>query len=149
MRHRLPSLLLRLALALAASAALAGLGACGDVAASLPARPSPVPTLARLPSVTPVTPRPTAPPTATPATDATPTAAPLAGAVARAANVRAGPGVEFAIVGVRDAGARVILAGRFGEWFKIRGVDGLEGWMAGQVLEVDPATAAAVPEVQP
>jgi uncharacterized protein YgiM (DUF1202 family) len=138
----------RIARAAAAAAVVAALAACGDLAASLPARPTPVPTLARLPSVTPVTPRPTAPLTpTTPA--ATPTAAAPTGTVARNANVRAGPGVDFAIVAVQDAGAQVALQARSGQWYQIRTVDGVEGWMAAQVLEVDPATASALPEASP
>jgi uncharacterized protein YgiM (DUF1202 family) len=138
-----PSRLARLVLAGAAALLLA---ACADVAASLPARPSPVPTLARLPSVTPVTPRPTAPPTPTPIIVVTPTAAPLAGAVATTANVRAGAGVEFAVVGVLEQGTPVALEGRRGQWYLIRSADGVSGWMSSLVLEVAPETAAAVPE---
>ena len=142
MRNRLP----RLLTALFACVALA---ACADVAASLPARPTPVPTLARLPSVTPVTPRPTAPPTAEPVVVGTPTPAPLRGSVATNANVRAGPGVEFAIVGVLDAGALVVLESREGEWYQISGPNEVRGWMSGVVLEIDPATNAAVPQAAP
>jgi hypothetical protein len=147
MRNRLAARLARLGAALAAVAALALLGACADIAASLPARPTPVPTLPRLPSVTPVTPRPTAPLTATPtATPATPTAVALTGTVTTGANVRAGPGVEFAIVGVLGPGDEVRLEGRREEWYQISTPDGLEGWMSGVVLAIDPAINAAVPE---
>jgi hypothetical protein len=149
MRNRLAARLARLGAALAAVAALAMLGACADIAASLPARPTPVPTLARLPSVTPVTPRPTAPPTETPAPAATPTAVALTGTVTTGANVRAGPGVEFAIVGVLGPGDEVTLEGREGEWYQISTPDGLEGWMSGAVLEIDPAINAAVPQAMP
>lgn len=135
-------------LAIAVGAALV-LGACAEVAASLPARPTPVPTLARLPSVTPVTPLPTAPPTPTPVVVPTPTVAPLEGSVAVTANVRAGPGVEFAVVGVLEAGAAVTLEGRRGDWYQIRGPGDVAGWMAAVVLEVDPDTAGAVPEAAP
>jgi hypothetical protein len=149
MRNRFAARLARLGAALAATAALALLGACADIAASLPARPTAVPTLARLPSVTPVTPRPTAPPTATAATTATPTAVALIGAVTTGANVRAGPGVEFAIVGVLGPGDEVTLEGRQENWYQVRSADGLEGWMSGVVLEIDPATNAAVPQAAP
>lgn len=138
----------RLALTLAVVLGLAVLAACADVAASLPARPTPVPTLARLPSVTPVTPRP-ATPTPTPSIAVTPTPEPLVGTVLRAANVRQGPGVDFGIAGIQAAGDEVTLTGRRGEWFQVRTATGIEGWMSSQVLEVDPATAAAVPEVSP
>lgn len=142
MRNRLPRLL-------AALLVCTALAACADVAASLPARPSPVPTLARLPSVTPVTPRPTAPPTATPGIVGTPTPMPLRGLVATNANVRAGPGVDFAIVGVLDAGAAVELQARDGEWYQVSGPGEVRGWMSGVVLEIDPATNAAVPQAAP
>jgi uncharacterized protein YgiM (DUF1202 family) len=137
----------RLALALLAAAALAALAACADVAASLPVRPTPVPTLARLPSVTPVTPRPT-PPTPTPGL-ATPTPEPLTATVAGPANVREGPGVDFGIAGIQAAGDVVTLTGRQGQWYRVRTTAGVVGWIAAQLLEVDPATAAAVPEVSP
>jgi uncharacterized protein YgiM (DUF1202 family) len=142
MRNRLS----RLVLALVAAAALS---ACTDVAASLPARPSPVPTLARLPSVTPVTPRPTAPPTPTPIIVVTPTPRPLFGTVTRPANVRSGPGTEFGIVAVQDAGDTVVLERRSGDWYRVRTAEGLDGWMSGTVLEIAPETSAAVPEGAP
>ena len=149
MRYRLATPLFRLGAALAATGALALLGACADIAASLPARPTPVPTLARLPSVTPVTPRPTAPPTATPTRLPSPTPVALIGTVTTGANVRAGPGVEFAIVGVLGPGDEVTLEGRREGWYLISTASGLEGWMSSVVLEIDPATNAAVPEASP
>ncbi len=139
----------RLLLTLTLLLACIGLAACADVSASLPARPTAVATLARLPSVTPVTPRPTAPPTPTLVVIVTPTPGLLLGAVAVAANVRAGPGVEFGIVGVLDAGAQVILERRQGEWYAIRGPNDVSGWMAGQVLEIDAEINAAVPQAAP
>ncbi|WP_141508728.1 SH3 domain-containing protein [Candidatus Chloroploca asiatica] len=120
---------------------------CGDLAAALPERPTPVPTLARLPSVTPVTPSPT--PSVTPLPTLTPTPLPLRGTVAVTANVRSGPGTDFTPVGVFEAGAPVILVSRNGDWFEIIGPGELRGWMFLQVLEIDPTTAAAVPESDP
>ncbi|GAB4433651.1 MAG: hypothetical protein OHK0015_22600 [Chloroflexi bacterium OHK40] len=148
MRYRRPVVPYRLAAALLAAVALV-LSACAELEAALPPRPSPVPTLARLPTVTPVTPRPTPPPTATALATVTPTPLALVATVAVGANVRAGPGVGFAIVGVLDAGVTVGLAGRQGDWFQIDAPDGTRGWMAGQVLMIDPATNAAVPTATP
>ncbi|MFV9506408.1 MAG: SH3 domain-containing protein [Oscillochloridaceae bacterium umkhey_bin13] len=126
---------------------LFGVGGCGDLEASLPPRPTPVPTLPRLPSVTPVTPSPTRAPTATPTL--TPTPVPLLGVVARSANVRGGPGINFPIVGVLANGDVVTLLRRSGDWYEVTAPDNLNGWMIRSVLELDPATEAAVPRVVP
>ncbi len=125
------------------------LGACGDPAAVLPARPTPVPTLARLPSVTPVPPTPSLPalpPTALPA-PATPE--PLLARVAVVANLRAGPGTEHPVLDVFEAGVPVRLLGRSGAWYQVQGPGEQRGWMAAEVLEIDPATVGAVPEISP
>jgi uncharacterized protein YraI len=79
----------------------------------------------------------------------TPTVPALRGSVVRNANVRAGPGVEFAIVGILNAGASVLLEARSGEWYRISGPDDVRGWMSAVVLEIDPATNAAVPQASP
>lgn len=147
MRHLLARPARRLLSAVALTAALLALGACGDLASALPARPTPVATLARLPSVTPVTPSPTPPPTPTPAPVTTPTPVPLLATVAVGANVRAGPGVDFAIVGVLAPGDQVSLVSRSSGWYEVDGP--VAGWMSGQVLTVDPATESAVPEAGP
>ncbi len=146
MRQLLARPLGRLLLSITLTGLLFTLGACGDLASALPARPTPVPTLARLPSVTPMTPSATRPPTETPAPVMTPTPAPLRGTVAVGANVREGPGIGFAIVGVLDEGTRVELLSRSNDWYEIVGPGGLTGWMSEQVLTVDPVTASAVPE---
>ena len=127
---------------------LLSLGACGDLASALPPRPSPVPTLARLPSVTPATPSATRPP-APPTPIVTPTTVPLSVLVAIAANVRAGPGLTFAVVGGFDAGTLVHLQRQHTGWFHVIGPGELTGWVFGQVLELDPATEAAVPTDTP
>ena len=127
---------------------LLSLGACGDLASALPPRPSPVPTLARLPSVTPATPSATRPP-APPTPIVTPTTVPLSVLVAIAANVRAGPGLTFAVVGGFDAGTLVRLQRQHTGWFQVIGPEELTGWVFGQVLELDPATEAAVPTDTP
>lgn len=125
------------------------LGACGEATAVLPPRPTPGPTLARLPSVTPFPPTPALPaltPTASPA-PATPEA-PL-GRVAVVANLRAGPGTEHPVLAVFEAGATVGLLGRSGAWYQVEGPGGRRGWMAAEVLEIDPLTASAIPEIRP
>jgi uncharacterized protein YgiM (DUF1202 family) len=139
--HRAAAAGITLALALA-------LSACGDLVAALPPRPSPFPTLARLPSVTPVTPSPTRPPTATPVLP-TATPAPLLVRAPGAANVRGGPGVDFAIVAVVAADDQIELLGRSGDWYQVGLADGSTGWMAGQVLGLDPEVAVDVPLVEP
>lgn len=140
---------IRRVVVVAALMALLSLGACADLATTLPARPTPVPTLARLPSVTPVPPIPTTVP-ATPTVPASPpTPEPPVGRVAVAANVRAGPGLEYAVVGGLAAGAPVSLLGRFDTWYRVQGPGEVRGWMASQVLEIDPASAALVPETRP
>ncbi|MGQ9925705.1 MAG: SH3 domain-containing protein [Chloroflexaceae bacterium] len=124
------------------------LGACGATAV-LPPRPTPVPTLARLPSVTPLPPTPTLlalTPTASPAPATL--EAPLA-RVAVVANLRAGPGTEHAVLDVFEAGAPVRLLGRSGVWYRVEGPGNQRGWMAAEVLEIDPLTASAVPEIRP
>lgn len=145
MRHVLPRPAGRFLAAALFSAALLALGACGDLASALPARPTPVPTLARLPSVTPVTPSATREPTPTLVPIITPTPVPLLASVAVAANVRAGPGTSFDVVGTLAADAEVRLLRRSADWYEIVGPDEVAGWMSGQVLTIDPATAAAVP----
>lgn len=146
MRHPPASRLRRTLAAAALTLALGGLEACADLSAALPERITPVPTLPRLPSVTPVTPSPTRPPTATPEPTATPL--PLLATVAVAANVRAGPSVDFEVVGVVNPGATIRLLGRQNDWYQIS-ADEVNGWMSNQVLEIDPEIAAAVPETAP
>lgn len=123
-------------------------GACADLA-MLPERPTPFPTLARLPTVTPVPPTPSL--LAQPLIISSPTTTPELpmARVAVVANVRAGPGVEYPVVRVFEAGAPVRLLGRFAGWYQVQGPGDVQGWMAAQVLEVDPSVAALVPEVRP
>jgi hypothetical protein len=135
--------------AISAIAAL-GLAACGDLAGALPPRPTPFPILAHLPSVTPITPRPTLPATATPVVAMpTPTIELPRALVPANANMRSGPGVDFAIVAVVNAGSRITLSQRQGDWYAVRTIDGQEGWMSNLVLEIDPAIAESVPLAQP
>ena len=126
---------------------LAGCGEMPDLAEYLPEQPSPVPTLARLPTVTPIgptpTPLPTIPPIAIPPTpEPQPT---LTATAVLNANVRNGPGTDFAIVGTALAGSVIELLSARDGWYQVITAEGVEGWMADQVLEVDPDTAAAVP----
>lgn len=130
--------------------ALSGCGSLGD-AAFLP-QISPVPTLPRLPTVTPAppTPRPTAVPTAVPTTpQAAPTPVPIFGVVAISANVRAGPGVDFAIIGFQEQGGQVELLSESAGWYEIRLPDNARGWIAGQLLVIDEAALQAVPTTTP
>jgi hypothetical protein len=135
---------------IAAIAAL-GLAACGDLASALPPRPTPFPILERLPSVTPVTPRPLPPATAMPLAVAapTPTLALPSVIVPANANMRRGPGVNFAIVAVISAGSSIVLSQRQGDWYAVHTADGQSGWISSLVLEVDPTVAASVPLAQP
>lgn len=123
--------------ALSALAALA-LVACGDLASALPARPSPFPTLARLPSVTPVTPGPTRlpSPTSAPTRTSTIVSRPSRALVAVAANLRSGPGLDYAVVTVLDAGTSLTLGEHQGEWYAVQTADGAQGWMSDQVLDL-------------
>lgn len=135
--------------ALIVTATLA-LAACGSLVGALPARPTPFPTLPRLPSVTPITPRPTAPPTPTlTAVPPTPTPEPLLARVAVTANMRSGPGINFDVVSVIEAGSSISLESRQGDWYQIKAPDGMLGWMFITVLDIDPATAEAVPLAAP
>jgi SH3-like domain-containing protein len=126
-----------------------GLAACGDLAAALPPRPSPFPTLERLPSVTPVTPSPIPTPTPTAIAEPSPTPTLPLAFVTVNANMRSGPGTDFMIVSVVSAGSSIALSGRQDDWYQVRTADGIEGWMSNLVLEVDPAVADSVPLTQP
>ncbi len=109
--------------------------------------PIPVPNLIPTPTPT-VTPTPT--PTATPTVTPTPTATPIpvlrAGGRARIAaetlNVRAGPGTNYDRVGVLFQGQEVAILEGPQEadgyrWWKVRGPEGLEGWVAQGTDEVE------------
>jgi hypothetical protein len=131
--------------------ALAGCGEYLDFEAALPPSPSPFPTMARLATVTPVTPSPTLAPTPTrrPTTIATPTEPiPLEAVTIVGANVRAGPGTDFAVVDTILADEVVTLNGRLGEWYRLRTPDGIDGWMAAEVLGVPPEVAESVPNLE-
>ncbi len=65
-----------------------------------------------------------------------------------AANIRTGPSTSFESLGKLDTSMAVTLLGRSGEWFQVRTARGTQGWMSGEVLRVDAATAANLPLVQ-
>ncbi|MCU0493661.1 MAG: SH3 domain-containing protein [Chloroflexaceae bacterium] len=121
------------------------LAGCTFITSALPPQSTPVPTLARLPSVTPplptATPQPTQPATATPE--------PFVAAAATQANVRSGPGTGFDIVGTLAPGDSVSLRGQQNGWYQVRLASGTVGWVAAQLLAVEPDVANAVPTVQP
>jgi hypothetical protein len=124
---------------------------CDYIRSALPPTPSPFPTLARLPTVTPVTPSATHWPTRTPRPRPTATvtpSVPLLGTVAVGANVRLGPGIDFAIITSVLPGNEVDILGQNGNWYKIITPDGTEGWMSAQVLEVAPEVAESVPVIE-
>lgn len=127
--------------------AVMSLCGCEAIAGALPPSPSPFPTLARLPSVTPAPPSPTPAPTLPPVSDPMPVA--LEVTVAVGANVRAGPGITFAIVGSVVAGGRVTLRGQRDGWYQVTTSEGTEGWMVADVLDLPPQAATLVPYVEP
>ncbi|EFO81763.1 hypothetical protein OSCT_0340 [Oscillochloris trichoides DG-6] len=126
---------------------LAGLvlAGCGNLAAALPAQPSPFPTLPRLPSVTPVTPRPTRPPTPSPSSTPTATPIPPQAEATINANLRSGPSTNTAVVAVVRKGTQVGLLERQGDWYRVRTPDGTQGWMANTVLKIAPGLIDQVP----
>ncbi len=146
--HRLRVVWLVVALML-----LPALHGCDYISSAMPPSPSPFPTLARLPSVTPLlptlTPWPT--PTLRPGPTPTPTIDPvdLEGTVAVGANLRTGPGTDFAIVTSVVAETSITLLGYAEGWYQVALPDDTEGWMSEQVIEIDPAIATAVPTVSP
>ena len=106
--------------------------------------PTPAPTLTSTPS-------PTAHPTATPSPTPilSPTSIPplLVKIIARALNVRAGPGLDYAIIGYASQDQRYRLRGRSGDgrWLRID-FSGLEGWVSVGWVEVDGRVKSPTPE---
>lgn len=49
-------------------------------------------------------------------------------------NMRAGPGTGFEVVGQLVAGQRTEVLGAEGNWLRVRGEDGTEGWMSARYL---------------
>ena len=100
--------------------------------------PSPTRTASPLPSETAV---PTASATPLPTETATATAAPVTQAriLAAAANLRDGPGTDFAVIGSLAANDRVELLEQTadGFWYQVRLADGSVGWIGSTVAEIE------------
>lgn len=60
------------------------------------------------------------------------------------ANLRGGPGIAYEKLGKLKLGATVTLIERSSDWFRVETAAGKTGWMAREVLDVDPEAAAAV-----
>ncbi|WP_110514744.1 SH3 domain-containing protein [Herpetosiphon llansteffanensis] len=60
-------------------------------------------------------------------------------------NVRSAPGAD--VVTTVDAGINLTLTGRSSDsaWFKVKLPDGTEGWVAGQILTINPAVLNTIP----
>ncbi len=103
--------------------------------------PTPPPTATLAPSPTPtatstIVPTATLSPTPTRRPTLTPTPLPVAIITATALNVRAGPGVEYSIVGYAAQGQRYRIVGKSEDrgWLRID-FDGLDGWVSGRWVE--------------
>jgi lipoprotein-anchoring transpeptidase ErfK/SrfK len=96
------------------------------------------------PTKLPPTPEPTEEPTATPAT---PTSSPaMAQAQAQGANLRSGPGTDYALAGTLEGGERVEIIGRYGEWWQVAAYQGGTAWVYDGV--VSATDTEAVPQVE-
>jgi SH3-like domain-containing protein len=107
---------------------------------------TPLPTFTFTPSVTPVPPTPTISPTPS-------EVPPIIGIIAslQTVNVREGPGVSFSAFVALDPGTGVIVLGRTedGRWYNVRLDDGREGWVAADLVRVQPtATPFVVAQLQ-
>lgn len=126
------------------------LAGCDFFLTALPPRPSPFPTLARLPSVTPVLPSRTPAPTFTPLSSGQQhRSKELTATVAIGANLRATPSLNGSIVVTLPKGQQVSLLSRAANWYQVATQDGLQGWMAAEVLELDAEVLTAVPTTSP
>jgi hypothetical protein len=111
-----------------------------------PGAPHPLGTAARTATPTP-TPRPTRTPTSTPS------ATPLPDALvsSQAANLRAGPGTVYEVVGQARQGDELRIAGKSpdGGWLEVTLPDGTRGWMSASLLAVNldlgQVAVAAIP----
>ena len=91
--------------------------------------------------------------TATASDTATATATPTVFAVVSARgriNVRAGPGIQFAVMGslAPESGVQVIGANDEGDWYQIRREDGDEGWVSGDLLRIEEPPEPTAAEAQ-
>ncbi len=142
---------------LAATALAMALAACGERAEPTPVPPPPTRTAVAVASSTPSpaptpTPAPTATPTFTPIPTDTPSPTPTLtptdtptpsptppplGRVRSDANLRAGPGAAYPVVGFIPAGQEVALMAvdPSGAWFRVDAGDGGQSWIAGSLIE--------------
>ncbi len=118
------------------------------VTATVP--PSPTATTTPTPTPTPtLSPTPSATPTPHPSPTATPTPPPPIGIVrARALNVRAGPGVDYAIIGYAALGQRFRITGANADcsWLRID-FNSLLGWVSARWVELPDRAVHGVYEV--
>jgi len=101
--------------------------------------PEPTPTATYTPTNTPTsTPKATATPTETPAPTATPTPAVK---IVKNANLRAGPGTNYQIVGKVSPGDKIQVTGKdkSGKWFQVKTEKLAQAWIAGFLLKNVPA----------
>ncbi len=89
-----------------------------------------------------------APPTETPAPvepTATATPAVAAAVVSQGMNVRGGPGTNYPVIGAAQTGDRFIIKGKDGSgaWWQVD-FNGRDGWLFGQLVNAENATAVAV-----
>lgn len=63
-------------------------------------------------------------------------------------NVRGGPGTEHQVVTRVSRGERMSILEKSGEWYKVQLSRGVEGWIAGWLVEVDSAFASTPEEEQ-
>ena len=115
---------------------------------AFPAAPLPLPTSTPTPSATPtLTPTGTPPPSLTPTPVPTnthtpqPSFTPLpVGILTGSLNVRSGPSMEFAVIGVIPAGEKVTVTDHRDGWYQVawpaESEPGLEGWLWGKYLEL-------------
>ena len=60
-------------------------------------------------------------------------------------NVRAGPGINYSVVGTLEGGFQVVSRGRFGEWLKIEPPPGTALWMHKDLAHVERPKASIKP----
>lgn len=59
-------------------------------------------------------------------------------------NVRCGPGGNYRDIGKLSKGAKVEVVGTKGEWTQIKPTPQCSGWIAGELVDIEPATAPAL-----
>lgn len=102
---------------------------------------TPLPTFTFTPSISPVPPTPTISPTPT-------EVPPIIGIITslNTVNVREGPDVDFSAFIALDPGTGVVVLGRTedGDWLNVRLDDGREGWVAADLVRVQPTATPFV-----